>query len=81
MQYRLPFRFWIKVSLGTVSAVTLALTLVVPSWMELLFGLAPDAGDSSSEWALVISLIMVTVLMFGFAGRIWTRRVRFSQPP
>jgi hypothetical protein len=44
--------------------------------MEALFGLAPDAGDGSAEWALAVGWATVSVLMFGLAGRTWRKRVR-----
>jgi hypothetical protein len=76
MQNRLLTRFWVEMVLGLISAALLALTIVVPDWMEVLFGLAPDAGDSSAEWRLVLSCATVSVLMFGFAWRTWRKRVR-----
>jgi hypothetical protein len=68
----LPARFWTEAALGLVSAALLALTLAVPDWIELLFGLAPDAGDGSAEWGLALTLAVLTVICFGSAG--WTVR-------
>ncbi len=75
MQNRLLTRFWVEMVLGLMSAALLALTIVVPDWMEVLFGFAPDAGDGSAEWALTLLWATVSVLMFGFAGRTWRKRV------
>jgi hypothetical protein len=76
MQNRLLARFWLEVALALISAVLLALTIVAPDWMEELFGSAPDAGDGSAEWALALGWATVSVLMSGFAGRTWRKRVR-----
>jgi hypothetical protein len=48
-QNRLPARVWVELALGLISSALLALALLSPRWMELLFGLAPDAGDGSAE--------------------------------
>ena len=74
MPHRLPTHFCVTVVFGLMSAALLALTIVVPKWIELWFGLAPDAGDDSSEWEFAISLTILSVLMFGFAGRTWRKR-------
>jgi len=76
MQNRLPTRIWVETALGLMSAALLALTIVLPDWIELLFGSAPDAGDGSTEWGLALSLAAVSVLMFGFAGRTWRKHIR-----
>jgi hypothetical protein len=76
MRNRLLARFWLEVALALISAALLALTTVAPDWMEGLFGSAPDAGDGSAEWALALGWATVSVLMSGFAGRAWRKRVR-----
>jgi hypothetical protein len=74
MQDRLPARFWVELALGVVSAVLLALAVMVPDWIEvLLSGAAPDGGDGSTEWGLALLWASVSVLMFGLAGRSWLR--------
>jgi hypothetical protein len=49
---QLPTRIWVEVVSGLMSAALLGLTIIFPDWMEVLFGLAPDAGDGSTEWGL-----------------------------
>jgi hypothetical protein len=75
-QCRLPLRIWVEVVLGLTSTTFLALTILLPDWMEVLFGFAPDAGNGSAEWGLALSWATVSVLMFGFAGRTWRKHVR-----
>jgi hypothetical protein len=59
-----------------MSATFLAVTILCHNWMEMLVGLAPDAGDGSAEWGLTLSFAAVSVLMFGFAGRTWRKYVQ-----
>jgi hypothetical protein len=80
MQNRLPAKIWVEIALGMISASLLALTILLPDWMEVLFGLAPDAGDGSTEWGLALSLATFSVLMFGFAGRTWRKHSRLLRP-
>ena len=75
MQDRLPLRFWVEMLLGLMSAVLLALTIVVPDWMEALFGSAADAGDGSAERALTVAFAAGSVIMFGLARRTWRKHV------
>jgi hypothetical protein len=72
----LPQRFWVETATGLISAVLLALTVLMPDWIERLFGSTPDAGDGSTEWRLALSLASISVVMFGFAGRTWKKHVR-----
>ena len=73
---RLPARLWVELILGLMSAVSLTLAIVLPNWMELLFRLAPDAGDGSTERGFALLWAAISVLMFGLAGRTWRKHVR-----
>jgi hypothetical protein len=73
---RLPVRIWVELTLGLISAVSLTLAIVLPNWMELLFRLAPDAGDGSAERGFALLWATISVLMFGLAGRTWRKHVR-----
>jgi hypothetical protein len=73
---RLPARIWMELMLGLMSTLSLALAIVLPDWMERLFGLAPDAGDGSAERGFALLWAAISVLMFGLAGRAWRKHVR-----
>jgi hypothetical protein len=73
---RLPGRIWVELMLGLISAVSLILAILLPNWMELLFRLAPDAGDGSAERGFALLWATISVLMFGLAGRTWRKHVR-----
>ena len=73
---RLPARIWVELMLGLMSAVSLALAIVLPNWMERLFRLAPDAGDGSAERGFALFWAAIAILMFGLAGRAWRKNIR-----
>jgi hypothetical protein len=76
IENRLPRRIWVEVVLGLISAAFLTLTILLPDWMEVLVGLAPDGGNGSAEWGIALSWAAASVLMFGFAGHTWWKHVR-----
>ncbi len=55
-------RFWIETVAATVGLVLTVLTLVLPSWLEVVFGLDPDHGSGSAEWILVGVAAAVAVI-------------------
>jgi hypothetical protein len=61
--------------MGLISAMVLALTVLMPDWIERLFGSAPDAGDGTTEWTLALSLAAISVVLFGFARRTWKKHI------
>jgi hypothetical protein len=66
-------RFWYEVSLGTTSAVLLIITAAWPDWIEEVFGVDPDGGNGSLEWAIVIVLAACTVTLPLLARNEWRR--------
>jgi hypothetical protein len=53
--------------------VLTVLTLVLPDWIEAVFGIEPDGGNGSLEWLIVTALglvtLVLTALSFRSAGR------------
>ena len=76
MNRNIPVSFWVEAGFGFASAALLALTLVLPDWIETILGVAPDGGDGSSEWGLAAALVVATLMLFVLAGWTWKR----SQP-
>jgi hypothetical protein len=67
-------RFWIESAAATVSATLLVLTLVWRTWIETAFGVDPDAGSGSLEYAIVGASLVLTVGLTLLARREWVRR-------
>jgi hypothetical protein len=65
--------FWIESVLGSVTTFLALLTLVWPDWIEGIFGVDPDHGNGSFEWAIVAGCFAVTIASAVLAGREWRR--------
>ncbi|MEU1232454.1 ABC transporter permease [Streptomyces sp. NPDC005828] len=66
-------RFWAETALGTLSGLLFLVTLVWRDWIELLFGVEPDAGSGALEWLIVAVTALVTVLCALGARMEWRR--------
>jgi hypothetical protein len=66
-------RFWVEAVLGSVTGFLTLLTLVTREWIEILFGVDPDGGSGSLEWAIVVALLEVTVAFSALARAEWRR--------
>jgi hypothetical protein len=65
--------FWVELGLSALSALSLALTLIWPQWIEMLFGVDPDGGDGSDEMGFTLGLAIATVTLLALARREWRR--------
>ena len=63
-------QFWAAVVLGGISAVLATVTLISREWIEL-FGVDPDNGDGSLEWAIVIVTAVIAAISLGWARLEW----------
>jgi hypothetical protein len=66
-------RFWAEIGLGATSAILLVLTVVWPDWIEEIFGIDPDGGNGSLEWAIAVVLVICAVAMPLLARGEWRR--------
>lgn len=74
MRSRLRGRFWIEAGLGALSSALFTLTLVLPDWIELVFGVDPDQHSGSLEWVITGVLGVMTVAAVVLARRECERR-------
>ncbi|MDX3803172.1 ABC transporter permease [Streptomyces sp. AK04-3B] len=66
-------RFWAEIALGTLSGLLFLITLIWRDWIEMLFGVEPDAGSGAVEWLIVAVTALVTVLCALGARTEWRR--------
>jgi len=71
-------RFWVEAGLGQLSATLFVVTLFVPNWIEAFFGVGPDEGSGSLEWAVVAVLFVTAIVSSVLARREWRCRVGLS---
>jgi hypothetical protein len=68
-------RFWVEVALAGVSASLFVATVVVPDWIEVVFGVDPDRGSGALE--VLVSVVALTVsVCFALLAHVERRRLR-----
>jgi hypothetical protein len=75
MNRSVRFRFWVEVTLGTLTGLLFVVTLVSREWIEAVSGVDPDGGDGSLEVAVLASLLVATVVCSVSARAEWRRTV------
>ena len=71
-------QFWGALAGGGLSTVLAVVTLISREWIEFLFGVDPDGGNGSLEWAIVVATAVIAVMCFWWARVEW-KRVRLSE--
>lgn len=66
-------RFWIEVAAAAVCGLLALLTLIVEDWIEVVFGVDPDAHSGTAEWLIVVLLGASVVVGALLAGYEWRR--------
>lgn len=56
-------------ALAALAALAAAVTIIVPDWIEAVFGVDPDAHSSAAEWGITLLLAAVAVCLGLFARR------------
>jgi hypothetical protein len=65
-------RFWIESALAGVSTFLLVLTIFTREWIEA-FGVDPDHGSGSAEWAITAVVAVLAVVFSVLARADWRR--------
>jgi hypothetical protein len=73
MKRKVRVRFWVESTLALVTVVLFVLTLVSREWIEELFGVEPDAGSGSLEWAIVAAFGVASIAFSLLARAEWKR--------
>lgn len=71
-------RFWIEATLAAATTILFLVTLISKEWIEAVFGVDPDGGDGSLEWAIVAALLVACVALNGLARAEWRRPHRLA---
>jgi hypothetical protein len=66
-------RFWIEVAAAAACGLLALLTLIVEDWIEVVFGVDPDAHSGTAEWLIVVLLGAGVVVSALLAGNEWRR--------
>ena len=72
-------RFWLEAVLGAASFILMIITLISHDWIEILFGIDPDGGNGTLEWAIVGVLAVCALATGGLAHREWRRAAIANQ--
>lgn len=75
MWAQLRARFSMEAALAILALALFVLTLLLPEWIELLWGVNPDGGSGALEWGIA-ALCLGLFLMFSALGHAkWKRHV------
>lgn len=66
-------RFWLDLVYGLLGAVLFVVTLLTRGWIELIFGVDPDSGGGTLEFAIAFGLLAVSIVSGFLAVREWRR--------
>ena len=73
----LRHRFWVETVVAAISASLCLITPLWPDWIEAVSGWDPDQHDGAVEWAIVATLLLVTIVMLAMADSS-RRRLRLT---
>lgn len=75
MKRKLRTIFWWEAVGAVASGVLFIVTLINREWIEVMFGVEPDGGNGTMEWAVVVILAALTLLSGILVGREWRHSV------
>jgi hypothetical protein len=71
-------RWHLEYGLSGVFVFLAVLTAVVPDWIEVVFGVEPDAGSGALEWAIVGMFGVLAAIAAAFGRRDYKAAHRLS---
>jgi hypothetical protein len=66
-------RFWAEVCAAWISLGVGVATIANTEWIEMVFGVDPDAGSGSMEWAVALTSLLTTGFLAVAARLEWKR--------
>ena len=73
-------RAWLATASAVVGLGLCVLTLAWSEWIELLFGVDPDAGSGALELLVAGAFLVASVLLAGQARRDWRNWYQGRRP-
>jgi len=62
-------RFWLETAIALATAALAIATVIVPAWIETVFGADPDGGSGVLEWGVTAAFALLTIV-FAVAARL-----------
>jgi hypothetical protein len=73
---------WVELGCASVAAILFVVTALWKDWIEIVFGVDPDAGSGALEWLIPTLFLVVALVLSVSAGRrLHGRRVRARSSP
>ena len=69
-------RFWVECVAFAVASFLAVLILALPDWIEVVFGVDPDAHSGELELVITLGAAAVALALGLVAGAEWRRTVR-----
>jgi membrane protein implicated in regulation of membrane protease activity len=76
MKKSLSPAFWIELVLALVAALSAALTVLMPDWIEQMVPVDLDHHSGLLEWQLTAALFLAAALLSASAFREWRKALR-----
>jgi tetrahydromethanopterin S-methyltransferase subunit E len=73
MKGEMRFRFWLEISMATITGLLFVVTLIWRNWIEIVFNVSLDNGTGSFEWLVVGVLFVATIALSILARNEWRR--------
>lgn len=73
-------RLTIEAGLSLLSSALFIVTLLLPDWIEVAFGVDPDHGGGAVEWSIVAVFVVISMMMGLIAMHEWRRPLAASEP-
>lgn len=70
-------RFWVEAIIGLLTGTLAIATLFWRDWIEAIFRIDPDKSSGSSEWLVVLGMLIITATLAGGVRLEW-RRARLA---
>lgn len=80
MESNVRARFWLESALASMCGLLAVVTALWRNWVEVVTGVDPDRRSGALEWALLVVLLGLFVVISGAARIEWRRSWAASVP-